>query len=98
MTAFQTSGEPSLETLIKLVRSRSTPSADRLRALRSLLSLEATQGKVLLLEIANDESESDETLLAVGEWLARLACAGVVSEFDTRDMTERASDAFFDIR
>ena len=53
-------------------------------------------GKALLLEIANDESESDESLRSAGEWLARLARAGVVSEFDTRDLTNLASDAFFD--
>jgi hypothetical protein len=82
--------------LVAVASDRVAPTADRLHALRELMSLDVAAGKHILLGIASDDEESDEMLAVVGEWLARLADANAVSEFDIRDMTARAAATFFD--
>jgi hypothetical protein len=76
-------------------RDRSQPVADRVAALKGVLLHDPTRGKGVLIEVASDESERDDMLEAVGDLLGRMCWAGLVSEFDTRNMTERAGEVFF---
>jgi hypothetical protein len=85
----------SLQRLIELARDSQRGVQERVGDLRSLMRLDPSAGKDVLLSIANDETESDDMLGAVGAWLADLAAVYVVSEFDTRDLTDRAAEAFF---
>ncbi len=78
------------------VRDRANQVTDRVGALKSLLLHDPTRGKQILLELASDESESNDFLEAVGDVLGRLLWAGLVSEFDTRDLTEVASEIMFE--
>jgi hypothetical protein len=85
----------AINDLVTRGLDRSSPATERLAALRSALKVDPTRAKHALLAVGGDESESDEMLEATGEILGQLCWAGLVSEFDSRDLTERASTVLF---
>ena len=85
----------ALNHMVFRARDRANSVADRVTALKELLLHDPTRGKGVLVEVASDESEGDDMLVAAGDLLGRMCCAGLISEFDTRNMTERAGEVFF---
>lgn len=77
-------------------RDRANQVTDRVGALKELLLHDPTRGKQISLAIASDDSEYEDMLEAVGDVLGRLLWAGLVSEFDTRDVTEVAGEIMFE--
>ncbi len=85
----------SLKAEFEKVHDRSASPADRLASIWNLLGHETVfEAKVSLLEIANDPTESDEMLRLAGGLLLKLFVAGVVDQFDLRDLTDTADEAF----
>ena len=73
------------------------PNNQRIEAVRSLGVLNPSVGKVMLLELGARTAEPEELLTAVGRELARIDHDGIViSEFDVRDLTGAAYEAFCD--
>jgi len=85
----------AVQALDRQAMDRALSARERVAAIVNMLRHDSELGKVRLLQIGNDPTEAGDVLDLVGERLARLAWAGVVSEFDVRDLTDRAADAFF---
>jgi HEAT repeat protein len=75
------------------------PTSDeitRLAAIRSLVALNTREAVEALLELSARQDEAEPILREAGSGLATLQGNGVeVSEWDVRDLTQQAGDAFF---
>ncbi len=65
-------------------------------AARRLADFRRRDAVVALLELGSRPHEPDSILRAAGTSLARLLDHGLVSEWDVRDLTGPAADAFHD--
>ena len=85
------------EQLRSTAVSRATPQRTRLDAIKALADLETRDAVEVLLEIGGTQDEADAILSAAGRALARLLARGVmVTEWDLRDLTPAAAEAFFE--
>lgn len=76
---------------------KSLPAATRLEAAARLVTADPFKAKEILIKTAADASAEVDLLQGIGKELAR--CAGLTShltEWDFRDMTDVAHDAYWD--
>lgn len=85
-----------VEELFEMARNRSAKPAQRLAAIKKLMATDQLyKAKLALLAIADDSTQPHELLELSGEWLGDLSWAGIITEFDTRNFSDVAADAFF---
>lgn len=75
---------------------RNQPEASRDAAITELASFESRGATGTLLELASRVDESESISRAAGRALADLVMSGHVSEWDVRDLTPSAAEAFYD--
>lgn len=81
--------------LALLVLDRSGPVGKRLSAISRMAELDPVRTKELLLGVASTWDEPEEILHESGKWLGLVAAkAGYLSEWDLRDVTEKAYDSY----
>lgn len=86
--------ETPYQQLRRIALGRAHADDDRHAAIRSLADLRTRDAAVALLELGSRPEEPDPILRAAGTALASLLLHGLVSEWDIRDLTRPAAEAF----
>lgn len=86
-----------LEVLRTIALDTSGDEAERTSAIRELAESKTGEAKATLLQLASRPAEPWAVLRAAGVSLAWMLGSGVeVSEWDLRDLTDAAAEAFFE--
>jgi len=86
--------ETAIHELRRIALARRGAPKDRHAAIQKLANLQTREAAEVLLELGSTPGEADSILLAAGTALARLLVHGLVSEWDIRDLTRPAAQAF----
>jgi hypothetical protein len=78
-----------------VIRDTRVDSGTRIAAMAELVHLYPAEAHAVLIEVAENRSESRDVLVAAGVNLSRLAHSGFdVTEFDLRNLSDEAMNSF----
>ncbi len=72
------------------------PAAARITAIRRLAALRTREAAGVLIDLASRPAEDRDVLRASGAAMAELSGDGLVTNWDIRDLTESAAEAFYE--
>lgn len=86
--------DPPYEEIRRVALNHGSSESARTAAIQALAELRTRSAAEALLELGSRPAESDHILRAAGTALASLLTYGLVSEWDIRDLTRAAAEAF----